>query len=74
MNALGFIYVNKVNLQREASVFRSDNDDNWDLFMTVFILAPINFWSSAIVTWRSRHAMDHSLCPHWSIHAHYDDC
>ena len=73
MNALGFVYVNKVNLQVRYSVFRTLNQDNWDLFMTIFILSPIVYWSSVLMTWRSRHAIDQHVCNHW-IHRYYTDC
>ena len=61
LNGLGFVYVNLI-LKNRRSGFISINQNRWDFTLLIMILSPLIFYTSTIMTWRSRHAVDKIVC------------
>ena len=71
MNAIGFFFVQAVTLGR-SQWWTGFNGNKYDLFAILFVITPLLFFSSVIVTWRSRHSVDQLICDEVEIKAY--DC
>ena len=55
---------------RDFGQWLTGSDGNlFDLFAVIMIISPLVFFSSVIVTWRSRHAIDEIICTDAQIKA-----
>ena len=61
LNAGGFIFVQLV-LHKRRKPWLGHDGNRFDLFVTVLMLSPLLFFTSVLVTWRSRHAIDELSC------------
>ena len=57
LNAGGFIFVQLV-LHKRQKPWLGHDGNRFDLFAVILMLTPVLFFSSVLVTWRSRHALD----------------
>ena len=61
MNGIGFAYVQIITRNRRSG-FYSQNMNRWDFFILIMVVSPFVFYSSTLVTWCSRHAIDRLVC------------
>ena len=61
LNIMGYAYIQVIVMNRPFK-FQGPNQNKWDFFCLVTIVSPFVFYTSTIVTWRSKHSIDRSIC------------